>query len=118
MTFKLAAAEAGGVICWIADKRHDANIEIPDGVNALDELARAMDGVERAGVGEAFWHQPTGEYRWLFRREGVSDRARICVLKSIGTLTGWENVFWSEDDLKELVQSVRSEIARYRQSVH
>lgn len=103
--------------CSIADQRHDANFVAPVAAEAIDDLSSAIDGLEKTGHGEAFWHQATGEYRWLFRREGDSDRVRICVLRSIGTLTGWENVFWSEDDVAPLVSTVRSEIDRFLGSV-
>jgi hypothetical protein len=113
MTFKLSAAESGAVVCSIADQRHDAEFEAPVAAKAINDLSCAIDGLEKSGVGEAFWHQPTGEYRWLFRREGESERVRICVLRSIGTLTGWENVFWSEDDAAPLVRMLRAEIDRF-----
>ena len=113
MTLKLAAAESGGVACSIADDRHDATFETPIAQDAIADLSLAIDGLEKTGKGEAFWHQATGEYRWLFRREGESERVRICVLRSIGTLTGWENVFWSEDDAAPLLRTVRDEIGRF-----
>ena len=113
MTFKLAAAESGGVTCCIADHRHDSKFEVLIAAKAINDLSCAIDGLEKTGKGEAFWHQPTGNYRWLLGREGDSERVRICVLRSIGTLTGWENVFWPEDDTTPLVRSVREEIGRF-----
>ena len=52
-----------------------------------------------------------GDYRWLFRREGKT--MRVVILKSLGTLTGWENCFWVECDAEEFRLSMQAAIAAY-----
>jgi hypothetical protein len=61
---------------------------------ARTELADAVSSALAGGVGECFWEEACGGYRWVFRRE--QDRMRVAILWSSGTVTGWEHVFWSD----------------------
>jgi hypothetical protein len=65
--------------------------------DARTKLATAIDAALGGGVGECFWEEACGDYRWVFRRE--SGKVRVAVMWSNGTLTGWAHVFWSETDV-------------------
>jgi hypothetical protein len=53
-------------------------------------------------LGECFWKEGGGEYRWVFRRDGES--VRVAVLWSAGVMTGWEHVFWAECPVGEVAK--------------
>lgn len=79
-----------------------------DAVPALTDLQAAVDSAVNHGHGECFWREATGDYRWLFRREGQT--MRVAVLHSSGTLTGWEHRFWAECDAGEFRDTMHAAI--------
>ena len=72
----------------------------------MTELNVAVESAISHGQGECFWHEETGDYRWLFRQEGSI--MRIAVLRSSGTLTGWEHRFWAECRAEEFRGAMRA----------
>ena len=89
----------GRVVGTIAHNGAQATVTSSDSAAAMTDLRQAVDSAAADGLGECFWHEAAGDYRWLFRREGST--MRIVVLWSIGTLTGWEHRFWAECDAEE-----------------
>jgi hypothetical protein len=95
----------GRVTCNLADAETNAVVTASDRPQALAGLASALDALLANGIGECFWHEAAGEYRWVFRRTG--EKVRVAVMWSTGTVSGWEHVFWSECDLTAFARSVR-----------
>jgi len=94
MQLSLHCDPFGRVVGMIAHNGAQATVTSSDAASALAELQSAVASAVSGGMGECFWHEAAGDYRWLFRREG--DTMRVVVLWSIGTLTGWEHRFWVE----------------------
>jgi hypothetical protein len=111
MQITLRRDEFGRVIGTIAEKGSKATVTGADRVAAIAELREAVDSALDHSIGECFWREPLGDYRWLFRREGGA--MRVVVLKSAGTLTGWEHCFWAECDAREFGESMRAAIEAY-----
>lgn len=79
---------------------------------AVTALMTALD-IVAAGEGhsECFWPEPTGQYWWMFNREGR--RLEVVVLWSRGAVTGWEHVFRAADEVTYIVERVREEMAAH-----
>ncbi len=106
----MSADEFGRLICTINDEKIEAVVTAGDLDAAATAFAAAIAALEAEGLGECYWLEGVGEYRWVFRR--VDDQVRIAALWSTGTMTGWEHVFWGESDYVEFLASVRQEITR------
>ena len=100
----------GRVTCDLSDGETHGIVTASDPAQALQGLSSAVDSAMLNGIGECFWHEAAGEYRWVLRRTG--DSVRIAVMWSTGTLCGWEHVFWSECDSAAFARQMREGIAR------
>lgn len=109
MRLSVEADEFGRLVCRVADGVAEASIRAAAPAAARAELLAAVEGVARDGYSECYWRELDGEYRWIFRQEGR--RVRIAVLRSIGTLTGWEHVFSGEEELEAFAEMVRKRMA-------
>lgn len=79
---------------------------------AVTALLSALEIVEAAeGYGECFWPEPTGQYWWMFSREGR--RLEVVVLWSRGAVTGWQHVFRAADEVSYFIDRVREEMAAH-----
>ena len=94
MEVMLSSDLSGRVVGTIAHNGAHATVTGFDGAAAIHDLRVAVDSAVSHEYGECFWQEAMGQYRWLFRREG--DRMRVVILLSSGTMTGWEDCFWSE----------------------
>jgi hypothetical protein len=94
----------GRVTCELADGQTNAVVTASDRPEAVAALADALDALAANGIGECFWHEAAGEYRWVFRRNGES--VRIAVMWSSGTLSGWEHVFWTGCDMASFAADI------------
>jgi len=108
MEVTLKGDSYGRVVGTIAHNGAHATVTGSDPGSALSELQAAVESAVTEGLGECFWHESMGEYRWLFRREGGA--MRVAVLWSIGTLTGWEHRFWAECDAVAFRDTMRAAI--------
>jgi hypothetical protein len=77
---------------------------------AAAALVSALDQAKTEGDSQCFWHEPTGQYWWMFRREGAL--LEVVVLWSSGTVTGWQHVFRAADEVDHLIGRVREELAK------
>ena len=102
----------GRVVGTIAHRGAKSTVTASDPASAIADLQEAARSAVDHGHGECFWHEATGDYRWLFRRD--ANTMRIAILWSAGTLTGWEDRFWAECDAAEF----RSTIDAAIQSCH
>jgi hypothetical protein len=98
--------------CTVTDGKVTATLSASNTEDATEELLGALDAASCNGVGECFWPRASGVYRWLIRRE--QNAARLVVLWSTGTMTGWESLFWAECDWTGLEQLLRDGIANWR----
>ncbi len=105
MSFVLHRDERGCLACSIGG----TVIAVHEPALALEALSEALDRVERDGLGECCWEQPTGNYRWVFRMNEA--RANVALIWSAGVVTGWEHVWWGEVDWAEFVREARAQIA-------
>lgn len=109
MVLSLATDRLGRLTCVMSEGGVEAAVSAFDGKAASTGLLEALDAAGSGGCGECFWSNAEGEYRWIFRRQGL--RVRVAVLWCSGALTGWEHVFWSEDDYEPFAQRVREALA-------
>lgn len=96
ITLSFSASEFGQLNCSMTDGEFTASVSAVNSDDAAQDLLAALDSAATSGVGECFWPREAGTHRWLIRRENGS--VRLAVLWSGGTLTGWEHVFWAEDE--------------------
>jgi hypothetical protein len=99
MQLMLSGDSLGRVVGAIAHNGAQATVTGSDGFSAVADLRTAVESAVADGLGECFWQEAMVEYRWLFHREG--NVMRIAILSSLGTLTGWEHLFWAECDVEE-----------------
>lgn len=79
---------------------------------AVAAVLSALEVVESAeGYAECFWPEPTGQYWWMFNREGR--RLEVVVLWSRGAVTGWQHVFRAADEVSYFIERVREEMAAH-----
>ena len=110
MFLQLEIDHYGRLIASLSEGAKSATATASDPIEAAADLAGALDAVQQSGLGESYWLESQGEYRWLFRRSG--DRVRIVVLWSAGVVTGWEHVFETECDLSALVRQATAELQK------
>lgn len=80
---------------------------------AVKSLLTALDIVGGGeGYAECFWPEPTGQYWWMFNREGR--RLEVVVLWSRGAVTGWQHVFRAADEVGYLIERIHDEMAAHK----
>jgi hypothetical protein len=80
---------------------------------AVRSLLTALDTIAGGdGYAECFWPEPTGQYWWMFNREGR--RLEVVVLWSRGAVTGWQHVFRAADEVGYLIERIHDEMAARR----
>lgn len=85
-----------GLTCELEGDGAHAVITAADAGHAAADLKAALHAALDNGIGECFWDVASGQYRWVFRREGV--KLTIAVMWSRGAVTGWEHAFWAQAD--------------------
>lgn len=113
VTFSLSTDEFGQLHCALTKGEVSASATASNAADAVADLEGALDNADSKGVGECFWPRESGAYRWLVRKE-PGGHGRLVVLWSIGTMTGWENVFWAESEWAPMSQAIREGIRRYQ----
>jgi hypothetical protein len=108
MQVTLQGDSFGRVVGTIEHNGAQATVTGTDPGSAITDLRSAVESAVTGGYGECFWHEATGEYRWLFRREGGA--MRIVIIWSMGTLTGWEHRFWAECDAEDFRNTMHAAI--------
>jgi len=107
MQLSLASDEFGRVTCLITNGP-EKGIATSSDPGSATALLQAIESAEHSGSGECFWPEGGGEYRWVFRRDG--DAVRIALMWSIGTMTGWEHVFWGECPIAHISALIRQQV--------
>ena len=103
--------EFGMLKCTLSDGAVTATLSASSTRDAAADLLAAVDRATAEGVAECFWPRASGMYRWLLRRE--QDHARVVVLWSAGTLTGWESLFWAACEWAPLESAIRAQVSPY-----
>jgi hypothetical protein len=99
---------------FVATLTHDGGqpaLVTASNLNAADDLLAAIEDARDTGLGECFWEEQTGEYRWMLRTG--EEEATIVVLWSTGVVTGWEHVFRGTCPLDWLAARIREALARH-----
>ena len=105
MQVAFSAGEFGRLVCSLTHGGREAAITAADLPGAVADFRAAFDDALRDGVGECYWREGGGEYRWVFRKDGGN--IRVAVLWSNGTLTGWEQKVWLERPAEEVEGAIR-----------
>ena len=109
MKISLRVDELDRLICTVEDGAAPVTVTASD-PDAAAHLVAAIEEAASRGVGECFWEEGGGEYRWMLRREG--EKLRLVVLWCAGTILGWDTVLWRECDFEDFRRQVRAEAAR------
>jgi len=113
MRFSLGKDDFGRLECRIGDEQEEHSVYAAEPEAALNDLWAALDDLETSGAGECVWLVSSGEYRWVFRREG--ERARLAVMYLHSVAVGYQHVYWGEHPLGEVLSQCRAEIRRFRE---
>jgi len=114
MRFSLRMDDFGRLECVLGDGQEQHSVFGADPETALADLAAALDDLEAAGAGECVWLVSSGEYRWVFRREG--ERVRLAVMFMHSVAIGYQHVYWGEHPLRQTVETMRARIRGFREA--
>jgi hypothetical protein len=95
--FTLSAGDHGHLICEVSFGAQQATVSCFDLEQGVHDLDLAFHDALRDGVGECYWREATGEYRWVFRKTEPG-MVRVALLWSHGAMTGWDQLIWTETD--------------------
>jgi hypothetical protein len=113
MRFSLGRDDFGRLECRIGDAQEEHSVYAAEAEAALADLAAALGDLEISGAGECIWLISSGEYRWVFRRQGEMVRLAVMFLHSVAV--GYQHVYWGEHPADEVLERCRAEIRRFRQ---
>ncbi len=113
MRFSLGRDDFGRLECRIGDAQEEHSVYAAEAEAALADLAAALGDLEISGAGECIWLISSGQYRWVFRRQGEMVRLAAMFLHSVAV--GYQRVCWGEHPAAEALERCRAEIRRFRQ---
>lgn len=113
MRFSLGTDDFGRLECRLGDAQEEHAVYAADAEAALSDLAAALDDLETSGAGECVWLISSGEYRWVFRRQGGKVRLAVMFLRSVAV--GYQHVYWGEHPAAVVLGRCRAEIRRFRE---
>ncbi len=102
---------SGRMVCVVEHETGASRLIASDPITAGVELIAALEDARDGGFGECFWHEPHGDYRWMFRLSG--QRLAIAALWSSGTITGWEHIFQTETGFDAFDRQVKAAVAAF-----
>jgi len=109
MDISLSTEHPGRLIATLRESDEEAVVTAAHRMAAASALLDALEGAREDGYGECYWHEQTGQYWWLFRREET--RLEVAVLWSSGAVTGWQHVFRAADEFSYFMERVQDELA-------
>ena len=68
--FSFSTDQFGRLTCDVSNGPETAVVTASDRLRAIADLSAAIEALERNGIGECYWPEAAGEYRWIFRRIG------------------------------------------------
>ena len=110
MVVTMARESTGRVVCRVRDAGNEAVVSAGDAVNASLELLAAIQDAEESGYGDCLWQEPTGDYKWMLRRNG--DSVTVAIMWSSGVVTGWQHVIRGDTDFAPFAEQVRTQLAQ------
>ena len=110
MMFSLALDDTGRYVCELSDGTEHTTVTAANVPEAGADLLAALEDARDSELGESWWAEQAGEYRWMFRRTG--DRLIVAVMWCSGTIVGWQHVFRTECGFEEFVTLAKDAVAR------
>jgi hypothetical protein len=110
MLLSLTFDDTGRYVAELADGTEHTTVSAANGPEAGADLLAALEDARDSELGESWWAEQGGEYRWMFRRTG--DRLTVAVMWCSGTIIGWQHVFRTECGFEEFVGQVKEALAR------
>jgi hypothetical protein len=102
--------DSSRLVCTLTDGSLSATATASVASDAAASLLAALQDARDDGVGECFWHEQGGDYRWMFcRRE---DRVDVALMWCAGVITGWQHVFRTECGMDTLMTDVQCGLER------
>ena len=94
---------SGRLVCDLIDGASHATVTAASATDAAADLAAAVKEARDNEIAECFWHEQSGDYRWIFRRHG--EEFDVAVMWCSGVITGWQHVFRANCPVNWLVQT-------------
>lgn len=111
MDASLDIDDAGRFVATLQNEGSAPALVTASNLNAADDLLAAIEDARDTGLGECYWEEQSGEYRWMLR---TGDEAvTVVVLWSTGVVTGWEHVFRGTCTLDWLAARIRESLAEH-----
>jgi hypothetical protein len=111
MDLSLDIDDAGRFVATLSNDGGQPALVTASNLNAADDLLAAIEDARDTGLGECFWEEQAGEYRWMLRTG--DEETTVVVLWSTGVVTGWEHVFRGACPLDWLAARIREALARH-----
>jgi hypothetical protein len=102
--------DSSRLICTVSDGPVNATATSSRASSAAAEFLAALQDARDTGLGECFWHEQGGDYRWMFCRRG--ERLDVALMWCDGVITGWRHVFRAECNLEHLLRASNVELER------
>lgn len=102
--------DSSRLICVLTDGAVTATATSAEAASAAAQFLAALQDARATGLGECFWHEQGGDYRWLFCRHG--DRLDVALMWCAGVITGWRHVFRADCDMDHLIAGANRELER------
>jgi hypothetical protein len=102
--------DSSRLVCRLAD---DSSSAIATSSHASDAAAAMLSALQEArdgSIGECFWHEQVGDYRWIFCRR--DDRLEVVLMWCAGVITGWQHLLRAECSLDTFVTDVQRGLER------
>ncbi|HSL22377.1 MAG TPA: hypothetical protein VK886_12645 [Vicinamibacterales bacterium] len=109
MDLRFSIDESGRLICDLADGAVLTTATAASVPNAAIAFLHALDSLRENLLGECFWEEHGGTYRWMFCRNG--SRVDVAVMWCAGVITGWQHVFRADCDL-DVLERARTALQR------
>jgi hypothetical protein len=102
--------DSSRLVCVLTDGPVTATATSSHASEAAAGLLGALQDARATGLGECFWHEQGGDYRWMFCRR--DDRLDVALMWCAGVVTGWRHVFRAECGLDHLADEAQRELER------
>ena len=102
--------DSSRLICVVTDGPVTATATSSQASTAAAEFLAALQEARDSGLGECFWHEQAGDYRWMFCRH--DDRVDVALMWCAGVITGWRHIFRADCRLSQLMDAANRELER------
>lgn len=102
--------DSSRLVCTVTDGALQATASAAHASEAAASLLAALEDARAHGLGECFWHEQEGDYRWLFCRH--DDRVDVALMWCSGVITGWRHVFRADAVLEALATKAKRDLER------